>query len=85
MFPAPSSHCQNSSPEPEGMSELVVVAAATGAAAGHKGRGMGEAGCVVKQEKKSVFSGWHVDNGACLLQNMPSSRGYVAPRSFYVH
>lgn len=33
MFPAPSSHCQKSSPEPWGMSELVVVAATTGAAA----------------------------------------------------
>lgn len=37
MFPAPSSHCQNSSPEPSGMSELVVFAAATGAAASHAG------------------------------------------------
>lgn len=37
MFPAPSSHCQKSSPEPVGMSELVVVAATTGAAAWHTG------------------------------------------------
>lgn len=35
MFPAPSSHCQKSSPEPSGMSELFVVAATTGAAAIH--------------------------------------------------
>ena len=37
MFPAPSSHCQKSSPEPSGMSELVVVVATTGAAAEHTG------------------------------------------------
>lgn len=44
MFPAPSSHCQKSSPEPSGMSELVVVAAATGAAASHTARWGGGVG-----------------------------------------
>lgn len=63
MFPAPSSHCQKSSPEPSGMSELVVVAATTGAAASHTG-GAGREGGVRKE------AGYQNPSDVCPQQQM---------------
>lgn len=55
-FPAPSSHCQKLSSEPAGMSELVVAAATTGAAASRTGgKGKGKEGGVRYHRLQSRF------------------------------